>query len=310
MPSSPEWLALHAVSRRRAGRPVLSPLTLGLRAGEVLGLLGVNGAGKSTALMLMAAVLAPDAGRVELNGVDLAEFPNRARDHIGYLPEQAPLWPELTVREQLDAHGRLRGRRGAALSVARDELLQRLDLAPLAQRLCAQLSLGQRQRVGLACALLHRPGLLVLDEPGNGLDPLQAERVRALLRERAADGAAIVISTHLLAEVETQCTRVAILHEGALRLDAPLHAHAGEWRIAVQPGESERARAVLAPLAQSIAIEEDARLRVQLRDGVDVAAVAPALLAAGVALRGLEPAAWTLAQTFTHIAGGGAARAA
>ena len=289
---------------------MLSPLTLRLRAGEVLGLLGVNGAGKSTALMLMAAVLAPDAGRVELNGVDLAEFPNRARDHIGYLPEQAPLWPELTVREQLDAHGRLRGRRGAALSDARDELLQRLDLAPLAQRLCAQLSLGQRQRVGLACALLHRPGLLVLDEPGNGLDPLQAERVRALLRERAADGAAIVISTHLLAEVETQCTRVAILHEGTLRLDAPLHAHAGEWRIAVQLGESERARAVLAPLAQSIAIEEDARLRVQLRDGVDVAAVAPALLAAGVALRGLEPAAWTLAQTFTHIAGGGAARAA
>ncbi len=289
---------------------MLSPLTLRLRAGEVLGLLGVNGAGKSTALMLMAAVLAPDAGRVELNGVDLAEFPNRARDHIGYLPEQAPLWPELTVREQLDAHGRLRGLRGAALSVARDELLQRLDLAPLAQRLCAQLSLGQRQRVGLACALLHHPGLLVLDEPGNGLDPLQAERVRALLRERAADGAAIVISTHLLAEVETQCTRVAILHEGTLRLDAPLHAHAGEWRIAVQPGESERARAVLAPLAQSIAIEEDARLRVHLRDGVDVAAVAPALLAAGVALRGLEPAAWTLAQTFAHIAGGGAAHAA
>ena len=289
---------------------MLSPLTLRLRAGEVLGLLGVNGAGKSTALMLMAAVLAPDTGRVELNGVDLAEFPNRARDHIGYLPEQAPLWPELTVREQLDAHGRLRGLRGAALSDARDDLLQRLDLAPLAQRLCAQLSLGQRQRVGLACALLHRPGLLVLDEPGNGLDPLQAERVRALLRERAADGAAIVISTHLLAEVETQCTRVAILHEGTLRLDAPLHAHAGEWRIAVQPGESERARVVLAPLAQSIAIEEDARLRVRLRDGVDVAAVAPALLAAGVALRGLEPAAWTLAQTFTHIAGGGAARAA
>ena len=289
---------------------MLSPLTLGLHAGEVLGLLGVNGAGKSTALMLMAAVLAPGTGRVELDGVDLAEFPNRARDHIGYLPEQAPLWPELTVREQLDAHGRLRGLRGAALSGARDDLLQRLDLAPLAQRLCAQLSLGQRQRVGLACALLHRPGLLVLDEPGNGLDPLQAERVRVLLRERAADGAAIVISTHLLAEVETQCTRVAILHEGMLRLDAPVQAHAGEWRIAVQPGESERARAVLAPLAQSIAIEEDARLRVQLRDGADVTAIAPALLAAGVALRGLEPAARTLAQTFAHIAGGGTARAA
>ena len=289
---------------------MLSPLTLRLRAGEVLGLLGVNGAGKSTALMLMAAVLAPDAGRVELNGVDLAEFPNRARDHIGYLPEQAPLWPELIVREQLDAHGRLRGLRGAALSDARDDLLQRLDLAPLAPRLCAQLSLGQRQRVGLACALLHRPGLLVLDEPGNGLDPLQAERVRALLRERAADGAAIVISTHLLAEVETQCTRVAILHEGTLRLDAPLHAHAGEWRIAVQPGESERARVVLAPLAQSIAIEEDARLRVRLRAGADVAAITPALLAAGVALHGLEPAAHTLAQTFARIAGGAEARAA
>ncbi len=309
MSSAPARLALHAAARIRAGRTVLSPLTLGLRGGEVLGLLGVNGAGKSTALMLMAGVLAPTAGRVELDGVDLSESPRRARDHIGYLPEQAPLWPELSVREQLDAHGRLRGLRGTALSAARDALLERLDLAPLRWRLCGLLSLGQRQRVGLACALLHGPGLLVLDEPGNGLDPLQAERLRALLRAHAADGAAIVISTHLLAEVETQCTRVAILHEGALRHDEPLHMRADAWSVTVQPGGSERARAVLAPLAQAIAIEEDARLRVRLRAGADVAAIAPALLAAGVALHGLEPAAHTLAQTFARIAGGAEARA-
>ena len=310
MSSLPPRLALHAVSRNRAGRTVLKPTTLQLAAGEVLGLLGVNGAGKSTTLMLMAGVLAPSRGRVELNGVDLGEFPQGARRHIGYLPEHAPLWPELTVREQLDAHGALRGLRGATLRAPRENLLQRLDLAPLARRLCAQLSLGQRQRVGLACALLHQPDVLVLDEPGTGLDPLQTENLRALLRERAAAGAAIVLSTHLLAEVTALCTRAAILHQGELRHDAPLHAGAAAWHVTLGAKQAEPARAALTALAAKIEIEDAQHLRVQLRNDADVALLARTLVGANLALLGLEPAATPLARVFMDIAASGSERAA
>lgn len=310
MSSLPPRLALHAVSRRRAGRMVLKPTTLHLAAGEVLGLLGVNGAGKTTTLMLMAGVLAPSNGRVELNGADLGEVPQCARRHIGYLPEHAPLWPELTVREQLDAHGALRGLRGAALSAPRDTLLLRLDLAPLARRLCAQLSLGQRQRVGLACALLHQPDVLILDEPGTGLDPVQTENLRTLLRERAAAGAAIVLSTHLLAEVTALCTRVAILHQGALRHDAPLHTGAAAWRVTLGVNQAEPARAALSALAAAIELEDAQHVRVQLHRDADAALLARTLVGANLALLGLEPATPPLARVFMDIAASGSERAA
>lgn len=215
-------LKLEQASRRRAGRPAVRELSLTLERGQVLGLLGVNGAGKSTTLAMIAGALAPDSGRVLLDGADLAEHPERARRLVGWLPERAPLWQELTVAEHLDAHGRLRGLKGAALSQARARMLERLELAPLQRRLAGVLSQGQRQRLGLACALLHDPQLLVLDEPGNALDPVQVAALRVLIREQAAAGTAVILSTHVLAEVTAVCDRVAILHEGTLRHDGPL----------------------------------------------------------------------------------------
>ncbi|MGH8214038.1 MAG: ABC transporter ATP-binding protein, partial [Rhodanobacteraceae bacterium] len=187
----------------------------------VLGLLGVNGAGKSTTLAMIAGVLAPDAGAVKLDGRDLREFPAAARMGIGYLPENVPLWPELTVREYLDACGRLRGMGRAVRKRAIDRELLRLDLSGLASRLSGQLSLGQRRRLGLAQALLHDPGLLVLDEPGNGLDPVQTGQLRELIRT-LSESRGTIISTHVLSEVEAMCDRVVILHEGHVRFDAPL----------------------------------------------------------------------------------------
>ncbi len=312
MSTAPPRLALQAVTRQRAGRHVLGPLTLQLAAGEVLGLLGVNGAGKSTALMLMAGVLAPGSGQVMLDGMDLGESPRLARVRIGYLPEQAPLWPELTVTEQLDAHAHLRGLRGAAWTRRRAELLERLDLGVLRRRLCALLSLGQRQRVGLACALAHAPALLLLDEPGNGLDPLQAARLHTLLAEHARAGACIVISTHLLGEVQAQCSRVAILHDGLLRHDAPIHdGGAGtRWRLRVRQGEATRARVALAALTTQSQAADDATLDLTLRDGVMVEAIAPAVLGAGLGLRELSAGTETLGQTFAAIAAGHAQQAA
>jgi ABC-2 type transport system ATP-binding protein len=217
-------LQLEQLSRQRAGRPAVQALSLTLPAGQVIGLLGVNGAGKSTTLSMIAGALRPDRGNIRLNGEDFLEHPELAREHIGWLPERAPVWAELSVNEHLDAHGRLRGLTGAALRMARERIVERLELQPLARRLAGVLSQGQRQRLGLACALLHRPALLVLDEPANALDPVQVAALRQLIREQAAAGTAVILSTHLLTEVTAVCDRVAILHEGTLRHDGPVHA--------------------------------------------------------------------------------------
>ena len=221
-PVSAPVLQLEQVARRRAGRPAVRDLSLRLETGQILGLLGVNGAGKSTTLSLIAGALAPDSGTIRLQGQDFQEHPELARQAIGWLPEAAPLWPELTLREHLQAHGRLRGLTGPRLQAAGDAVLERLDLKDLARRLAGVLSQGQRQRLGLACALLHRPALLVLDEPANALDPVQVAALRKLLRDLAAGGTAVILSTHQLGEVTAVCDRVAILHEGVLRHDAPL----------------------------------------------------------------------------------------
>jgi ABC-2 type transport system ATP-binding protein len=225
VPRSPKTvLQLDRLSRRRAGRQAVRELSLALPGGQVLGLLGVNGAGKSTTLAMIAGALRPDSGAISLNGEDFLELPELARQLIGWLPERAPVWPELSVDEHLDAYGRLRGLRGAALRSARQRVLDRLDLQPLARRLAGVLSQGQRQRLGLACALLHQPLLLVLDEPANALDPVQTVALRGLIREQAAQGTAVILSTHLLAEVTAVCDRVAILHDGCLRHDGPIQA--------------------------------------------------------------------------------------
>jgi ABC-2 type transport system ATP-binding protein len=223
--SSAAVLQLDNLTRRRAGRRAVEALSLKLLRGQVLGLLGVNGAGKSTTLSMIAGALRPDSGSIQLNGTDFLEYPELARRQIGWLPERAPLWAELSVSEHLDAHGRLRGLNGAELREACRAIIERLELQPLAQRLAGVLSQGQRQRLGLACALLHRPALLVLDEPANALDPVQVAALRTLIREQAASGTAVILSTHLLTEVTAVCDRVVILHEGTLRQDGPVHAN-------------------------------------------------------------------------------------
>ncbi|WP_458070969.1 ABC transporter ATP-binding protein [Rhodanobacter sp. BL-MT-08] len=217
--SSAPVLQLDRLTRRRAGRRAVEGLNLQLQRGQVLGLLGVNGAGKSTTLSMIAGAMRPDSGGIQLNGEDFLEYPELASRLIGWLPERAPLWPELTVGEHLDAHGRLRGFKAKALREARTAIIERLELQPLAHRLAGVLSQGQRQRLGLACALLHRPALLVLDEPANALDPVQVAALRSVIREQAASGTAVILSTHLLTEVTAVCDRVVILHEGTLRHD-------------------------------------------------------------------------------------------
>jgi ABC-2 type transport system ATP-binding protein len=218
-------LEISQLSRRRAGRIAVQDLCLRLERGQVLGLLGINGAGKSTTLSMIAGALRPDSGTIRLDGEDYLEYPELAGRLIGWLPERAPLWQELTVREHLLAHGRLRGMPAQALRQAVDAMIERLELGLLSPRLAGVLSQGQRQRLGLACALLHKPALLVLDEPANALDPVQVAVLRRLIHEEAAAGTAVILSTHLLAEVTAVCDRVAILHDGRLHHDGEVSDH-------------------------------------------------------------------------------------
>lgn len=227
MASTPALLELVAASRRLGGRQVLHDVSFMLQRDDVLGLLGVNGAGKSTTLSIIAGVLKPDTGSVRIDGRDTAEAVRTLRDRVGWVPENVPLWPELTVSEALDACARLRGLRHGARKIACARELARLDLEDVAHRLCGQLSLGQKRRMGLAQALLHDPDLLVLDEPGNGLDPVQTAQLRELIG-KLRGGRGIILSSHVLAEVEAMCNRVVILHQGRVRLDALLDGGRGK----------------------------------------------------------------------------------
>lgn len=294
-------LELDRVSRSLGGHVVVRALNLRLERGQVLGLLGVNGAGKSTSLAMMAGALRPDQGAVRIDGVDLAEQPQYARVGIGWLPERAPLWPELTVHEHLDASARLRRLDRRTARQRRDALLERLQLGAMARRLVGVLSQGQRQRVGLACALLHEPALLVLDEPGNGLDPVQAAHLRDLIRERAAAGCGVVLSTHLLPEVTAVCDRVAILHEGRLRHDALLGRSSAELRLTLaMPVDVARLNG-LEPVAEARS-EGPCSYRIRLCPERDAPALARAVVAAGLPLTGLESGDGSLEQAFMSIA--------
>ena len=242
MAATPALLEFVSVGRRLAGRAVLHDVSFSLCRDDVLGLLGVNGAGKSTTLAIIAGVLQPDAGSVRIDGKDVDDDGRTMRDRIGWVPESVPLWPELTVAEALDACGRLRGLSKSGRKTAVERELARLELTDMAQRLCGQLSLGQKRRVGLAQALLHEPDLLVLDEPGNGLDPVQAEQLRELIG-KLSPKRGIVLSSHDLAEVEAMCNRVVILHAGRVRHDAKLDGSRGnldaQFRaIAAQPASA------------------------------------------------------------------------
>jgi ABC-2 type transport system ATP-binding protein len=215
------------VSRRYGVRTAVEDLSLTLPRHGVLGLLGVNGAGKSTVLKLLAGVLAPERGSIRIAGVDLREQPEAARRLIGYLPEQAPCYGELSVLEHLRFAAALRGLARPTRRAAIERVLERCELGAVARRLAAALSKGYQQRLGLAQALLHAPPLLLLDEPSAGLDPVQARRFRELVGALKNE-CAIVLSTHQLGEVTACCDRVAILHEGRLREDVSLGGLGGD----------------------------------------------------------------------------------
>ncbi len=196
-------------------------LTFSVQAGEVLGFLGPNGAGKSTTMKMLTGFLPPTAGQAILCGHDVAEEPLAVKSRLGYLPEGAPLYSEMTPEAFLRFAADCRGLKGPALAAAVDRAVSRTNLRGVLHQPISTLSKGFKRRVGLAQAIMHEPDVLILDEPTDGLDPNQKHEVRGLIRELASQsGKAIVLSTHILEEVEAVCTRVVVIAKGRIVADS------------------------------------------------------------------------------------------
>lgn len=205
----------HNLSRRFGNHSAVRKVDLELKRSEILGLLGPNGAGKSTTMQMLTGNLAPTSGSVQICGVDLIKNPLGAKRHIGYLPENPPLYKELTVDEYLQFAARLHN---VDLSKTNDVLIdvkRRCGLEGIGKRLISALSKGFQQRVGIAQAIIHRPEVIILDEPSVGLDPNQIREIRDLIKE-LGKSCSIILSTHNLSEVESVCDHVKIMNHGVV----------------------------------------------------------------------------------------------
>jgi len=213
-----EMLVLDNLTKRFGPFVAVDGISLEVKPGEVLGFLGPNGAGKSTTMKMAAGFLIPDAGIARICGHDVATDARAAKQHLGYLPEGAPGYSEMTALGMLRFAASIRGLSGAAARTAIDSAIERADLATVVNQTIETLSKGFKRRVGLAQAILHDPDVLILDEPTDGLDPNQKHQVRNLIRDMAAQKA-IIISTHILEEVDAVCSRAVIIDRGRIVAD-------------------------------------------------------------------------------------------
>src|SRR5918993_932769 len=214
-------LSLQGISKLFGGITAVDQVSFEVDRGQVVGFLGPNGAGKSTTMRMITQFLEPDGGSIRLDGAPLDEAGRAAKRRIGYLPENNPLYTEMLVSEYLDFVGRLRELPGPSRQRAMDEAVAATGLEPVFHRPIGELSKGFRQRVGLAAAILHRPDLLVLDEPTEGLDPNQRVEIRRLIGQLGRERT-VILSTHILPEVQFTCSRLLIINRGRIVADGPV----------------------------------------------------------------------------------------
>jgi ABC-2 type transport system ATP-binding protein len=300
--SAESAIATHALSKRYRDVLAVEALELDVRRGEIYGFLGRNGAGKTTTIRMLLGLIRPTGGDVEVLGRGMRPGASDAFAHVGYLVETATAYPGLTVRENLDIQRRLTRAPRAAVG----EVIELLRLDGLAERRAGVLSLGNKQRLSLARALLHRPQLLILDEPTNALDPAGIVEIRELLRSRAGEqGVTVFVSSHILGEIAQLVDRVGIMHEGHLleELDRGRLRAAEREFVDVGVSEPQRAATILAAAGFARVERTDGRLRVfDARDRV--AELARALVGAGLDLTELTPAHEDLEAHFLRLTGG------
>ena len=216
-------LALENVAKRFDGVTAVDDVSFTVDRGEVVGFLGPNGAGKSTTMRMITQFLEPDRGSIRLDDAPVADDPRASKRRIGYLPESNPLYGDMLVADYLAFIAELREIRGAERSRALDEAVSSTGLEPVFYRPIGELSKGYRQRTGLAQAILHKPDLLVLDEPTEGLDPNQRVEIRHLIADLGRDRT-VLLSTHVLSEVRQSCSRLLIINQGRIVADGGVDA--------------------------------------------------------------------------------------
>ena len=298
-------IELKHIYKRYGDKTAVDDFSLTVPENGVTGLLGRNGAGKSTTMNMMTGCLPPSAGNIKVDGVDMNEQPEAAKKRLGYLPEQPPLYTDMTVNEYLRFAAGLKGIKGESASAQTNKVMEALSVGDMKNRLIRQLSKGYRQRVGIAQAVLGNPGYVILDEPTAGLDPVQIRDVRALIRELGVS-CSVVFSSHILTEAADICHSVVIMHEGKIvandsvdsllndtgRLIVRTDGEIPEQSLRLIPGVIDVRRLSLA--------EEGAwDYRIDCKPGADVRReIAAACYAAGIGLLMLRPAQVTMEEVF------------
>jgi ABC-2 type transport system ATP-binding protein len=277
---------------------------------EIVGFLGLNGAGKSTLLKILAGLLMPTAGKVTIDGIDALDAPDVARRRIGFLPEEPPLYREMRVGEFLLWAGQLKGRSKAQVTADLPRVLDTCELSDVADRVIAELSHGYRKRVGIAQAIIHRPQVVILDEPISGLDPQQIVEMRSVVQSLKKN-ATVLISSHILSEVAQTCDRVLVIHKGRLV------AEGSEQELGDTLGQGTRLRLDLkgrpALVEETLAASELVE-GYELRNGPGEILVASVtlqrdrrevlikdLVDAGIGVRGVQDAVSELEQIFLEL---------
>lgn len=258
----------------------LDGVTFEVRKGEVLGFLGPNGAGKTTTMRIITGYILPDSGKVEVAGFDVIESPIEVKRRIGYLPEDNPLYNDMTVTEYLRFVGEVRGLKNGEMKNALERVIDACGIESVLKRPIAELSKGFKQRVGLAQALLHDPEILIMDEPTSGLDPSQIVEIRGLIKELGKEKT-ILLSTHILPEVSVTSSRVVIINKGKIVAQGTVdelseRAKGGELTYILVKGEKEEIESALseAPFVASYVFsgEENGAIRfaVKGKEGKDI----------------------------------------
>lgn len=213
-------LSLQDVRKSYRGREVLKGISLRLRRGELLGFFGPNGAGKTTMIRCISGLLKPDSGTILRHGLDVAQNGNSVR--LGLVPQNLAVYPDLTVQQNLEVFGRLEGIQGKALQQRIVEVLEWAALKDRTRSLAKTLSGGMQRRLNIACSVLHDPDILLLDEPTVGVDPQSRERIYEMMGDLKSKGAAVLLTTHQLEEVETRCDRIVVMDQGVIVADGTL----------------------------------------------------------------------------------------
>ncbi len=248
------------LTKRFAQQTVVDNLSFSVAPGEVLGFLGPNGAGKSTTMKMLTGFLTPTSGSARVFGCDISSQTLKVQQQIGYLPEGAPCYEDMSVRGFLEFIAEVRGFRGAQKQQRVTKVLAQLELEPVQRQSIETLSKGFKRRVGLAQAIIHDPQVLILDEPTDGLDPNQKYQVRQLIKSLAADKI-VIISTHILEEVSAVCTRALVIAKGKIVADATpfeLESRSRYHQAVTLVSDAELDQAALAALPGVVGVEQNA----------------------------------------------------